>query len=194
MPVFTEYTTGTPCWTDVTSPDLDRTVSFYGGLFGWEAERDPRPEAGGYVMFTKEGKYVAAGSPPPRGAEGVPPHWSTFIASDDVDATAKRVTRRGRDAADGADGCLRIGPHGACPGPGRRRLRGLGGEGAHRRRARDRAGHDDLERERHARSRARVGVLQAGVRLRDPGVGHGRRAALSRCCRSRARGSPGCCR
>lgn len=95
MPVFTEYSTGTPCWTDVTSPDLDRTVSFYGELFGWEAERDPRPEAGGYVMFKKKGKYVAAGSPPPPGQEGVPPHWSTYIASDDVDATAKRVTEAG---------------------------------------------------------------------------------------------------
>ncbi len=95
MPVFTEYATGTPCWTDVTSPDLDRTVSFYSDLFGWDAERDPRPEAGGYVMFTKDGKNVAAASPPPPGAEGVPPHWSTYIASDDVDATAKRVTDAG---------------------------------------------------------------------------------------------------
>ena len=37
-----DYAPGTPCWVDVTSPDLDRTTDFYGGLFGWQAERDPR--------------------------------------------------------------------------------------------------------------------------------------------------------
>lgn len=95
MPEFTEYATGMPCWTDVTSPDLDRTVSFYSGLFGWKADQDPRPEAGGYTMFTKDGKTVAAASPPPPGAEGMPPHWSTYIATDDVGETVERVTEAG---------------------------------------------------------------------------------------------------
>jgi predicted enzyme related to lactoylglutathione lyase len=44
MSEFTEYAPGTPCWVDVTSPELDRTLSFYSDLFGWEAEQDPRPE------------------------------------------------------------------------------------------------------------------------------------------------------
>ena len=95
MPGFTEYAPGTPCWVDVTSPDLDRTTTFYGGLFGWQADRDPRPEAGGYTMFSLEGKSVAAASPPPPGQEGIPPHWTTYIASDDVDATAERIREMG---------------------------------------------------------------------------------------------------
>ncbi len=95
MPEFTEYAPGTPCWVDVTSPDLDATIAFYSALFGWQADRDPRPEAGGYTMFSLEGKSVAAASPPPPGQEGVPPHWTTYIASDDVDATAKRVREAG---------------------------------------------------------------------------------------------------
>ncbi len=95
MPEFTEYAPGTPCWVDVTSPDLDRTTTFYGGLFGWQADRDPRPEAGGYTMFSLEGKSVAAASPPPPGQEGIPPHWTTYIASDDVDATAERIRAAG---------------------------------------------------------------------------------------------------
>ena len=56
MTEFSSYAHGTPCWVDVTSPDLDRTIEFYGGLFGWEADQDPRPEAGGYTMFTLRGK------------------------------------------------------------------------------------------------------------------------------------------
>ena len=45
--------------------DVARSVAFYQGLFGWEAEQDPRPEAGGYTMFSLNGKHVAAGSAPP---------------------------------------------------------------------------------------------------------------------------------
>lgn len=93
MPEITEYATGTPCWVDVTSPDLDATTAFYSGLFGWEAEQDPRPESGGYTMFSLGGKYVAAASPPPQ--EGIPAHWSTYIASDDVDGTASKVREAG---------------------------------------------------------------------------------------------------
>ncbi len=51
MPEFTAYPTGTPCWVDVTSPELERTVSFYSDFFGWEAEQDPRPEAGGVLLM-----------------------------------------------------------------------------------------------------------------------------------------------
>ena len=42
-------------------------------------------------MFSLNGKSVAAGSPPPPGQEGVPPHWTTYIASDDADATAEKI-------------------------------------------------------------------------------------------------------
>ena len=95
MAEFTSYAEGIPCWVDVTSADLDRSVQFYEGLFGWEAERDPRQEAGGYTMFALRGKHVAAGSPPPPGQEGVPSHWTTYLASDDADATAAKIREAG---------------------------------------------------------------------------------------------------
>ena len=95
MPEFTSYTHGTPCWTDVTSTDLPRAVEFYGALFGWDADVAPQPEAGGYTMFSLRGKYVAAGSPPQPGQEGIPSHWTTYIASDDVDATAAKIRDAG---------------------------------------------------------------------------------------------------
>ena len=93
MPEFTSYAQGTPCWTDVTSTDLPRAVEFYIALFGWDAEVAEEPEAGGYTMFKLEGKNVAAGSPPM--GEGIPSHWTTYIASDDVDATAANVREAG---------------------------------------------------------------------------------------------------
>ena len=93
MPEFTEYAPGTPCWVDVTSPDLDATIAFYSGLFGWTAARDPNPAAAGYTMFSLNGKSVAAASPPQQ--ERTPPAWTTYLATDDVDAAAARVTESG---------------------------------------------------------------------------------------------------
>lgn len=52
MAEFDPYPHGTPRWVEVTSTDLDRTIAFYGDLFGWEAHRVPQPEAGDYTMFT----------------------------------------------------------------------------------------------------------------------------------------------
>jgi predicted enzyme related to lactoylglutathione lyase len=93
MPEITDYAPGTPCWVDVTSPDLDATTAFYSQLFGWEAERDPRPEAGGYTMLSLNGRHVAAASPPMQ--EGIPPVWTTYLATDDVDAAVERARAAG---------------------------------------------------------------------------------------------------
>ena len=95
MPEVTAYANGQPAWADVTTPDVAAAAAFYGGLFGWEAQTDPRPEAGGYTMFTLGGKAVAAASPSPPGQERVPSHWTVYLASDDVDETAARVRDAG---------------------------------------------------------------------------------------------------
>jgi len=93
MPEVSSYATGQPSWADVTSPDVDAAAKFYSELFGWKAEKDPRPEAGGYTMFSRDGKYVAAASPPPQ--EGIPPHWSVYLAADDVDGMGARIREAG---------------------------------------------------------------------------------------------------
>src|SRR5918993_932629 len=80
MAEFSSYRHGTPCWVDVTSDDLAATNAFYGRLFGWSA-KDMGEASGGYTMYTLRGKNVAAGSPPPPGAEGMPPHWTTDPAA-----------------------------------------------------------------------------------------------------------------
>jgi predicted enzyme related to lactoylglutathione lyase len=93
MAEVSSYATGKPCWADVATPDLDGAVAFYSGVFGWEAETDARAEAGGYTMFSLEGKHVAAATPPM--GEGVPPAWTVYLAADDVDATAERIGEAG---------------------------------------------------------------------------------------------------
>ncbi len=89
----TSYAPGTPSWVDLGSPDTGAAATFYGGLFGWEAEIDPRPEAGGYGMFTLHGKQVA-GLGPQMNTE-MPPYWSVYVTVSDADATLEAVTANG---------------------------------------------------------------------------------------------------
>src|SRR2546429_9701653 len=73
--------TNTPGWVDLGSPDVAASNRFYSELFGWEPNVAPMPEAGGYTIYTKDGKPVAGGgggllggaAPPPCPA-APPPH------------------------------------------------------------------------------------------------------------------------
>lgn len=93
MPVRTSYTPGTPCWADVSSPDIDGTVAFYGGLFGWSDLRVPEPEAQGYTMFQQGDQTVAGAGPTQEG--GPPPMWGTYFLTDDAEATAGKIRDAG---------------------------------------------------------------------------------------------------
>jgi uncharacterized protein len=89
----TEFADGVPCWVDIGTPDTTGTARFYGELLGWEAEIDPRPEAGGYGQMLLRGSKVA-GVGPQQNAE-VPPYWTVYVSVSDVDATAAKVEAAG---------------------------------------------------------------------------------------------------
>lgn len=93
MPKVAVYAPGTPMWVDLASPDLEAAKRFYGGLFNWEPHTVPDPQAGGYTMFTKGGKEVAAAGGLQNPNQ--PPAWSVYIATDNADATAKAVKEAG---------------------------------------------------------------------------------------------------
>ena len=94
MPERDGYAPGTPSWVDLTTPDVDGAASFYGALFGWSTEDAGDPEqTGGYAMFYDSGRRVA-GVGPIMG-EGQPSYWSTYFATDDVEALTARVKAAG---------------------------------------------------------------------------------------------------
>jgi len=94
MPERAGYAPGTPSWVDLATPDVDDAARFYGELFGWEAqETGTIEETGGYRFFLSNGKKVAGVSPLMQ--DGQPVVWSTYFATDDVDALAARVTEFG---------------------------------------------------------------------------------------------------
>lgn len=92
MVEMTEYMPGTPNWVDVSTPDMEATKAFYGGLFGWERTASD-PNLGGYANFTLNGKLVCGVTP--TMSPDQPPAWSTYLAAADADATAQAVKANG---------------------------------------------------------------------------------------------------
>jgi len=84
---------GLPTWVDLGTPDLPDATRFYRELFGWVPKAAPDPAAGGYTIFTKDDKAVAGIGPLP--ATGQAPTWTTYVATEDADATAGLVEAAG---------------------------------------------------------------------------------------------------
>lgn len=93
MPEVTTYVHGTPSWTDLATPDPAASQEFYGALFGWEFDEQPAGDRGSYTMCTKGGKSAAGMMQlsPEMAAGGMPPVWSSYITTDDLDATVAKV-------------------------------------------------------------------------------------------------------
>jgi len=102
---------GAICWRELTTKDLPAALEFYAKLFGWNMEQskitnmdykeihiDEIP-CGGMMAFDED-----------SGPEPPPSHWSTYIAVDNADETAEKITANG--------GTIRVPPFDA-PGVGR---------------------------------------------------------------------------
>jgi hypothetical protein len=83
-------------WYDVMTTDTKAARKFYCDVVGWTAE-DTGPQGNGYVLFNAHGQGVAGLMDIPEEAakHGARPAWMGYIAVDDVDAAAKRVTQEG---------------------------------------------------------------------------------------------------
>lgn len=91
-PSSISHAPGSPCWVDSASPQIEASKSFYAGLFGWEMNTVPDPEAGGYAIATLAGAAIAALGPL---QEGQLPAWSVYFATPDADETARKVEAAG---------------------------------------------------------------------------------------------------
>jgi predicted enzyme related to lactoylglutathione lyase len=95
--VTSNQPTGTPTWIELDVTDLERAKDFYGALFGWEY-RAGAPGAGRYTLCLLRGRPVAGLMPvaePAAPASSSVGLWRVYLATDDCDGTAKRVTDAG---------------------------------------------------------------------------------------------------
>lgn len=90
-----ESTPGAPCWIDLMTTDVAAARRFYGELFGWEYETGDEEKYGGYVTARKNGKLVAGLMQKDETMAGMPDVWSTYLRSDDAEATASAVGAHG---------------------------------------------------------------------------------------------------
>jgi predicted enzyme related to lactoylglutathione lyase len=88
----TTWPEGTPCWADLAVDDFGKAQTFYSQLFGWEIPTG-LPEFGGYSTATKDHKIVVGLMPKMDPAQ--PSAWTTYLASDDIDATLAKVRDNG---------------------------------------------------------------------------------------------------
>jgi uncharacterized protein len=89
----TAWPEGTPCWVDLEVSDITMADMFYAAQFGWDI-RTHGPEAGGYSIAHLQGRGVA-GIGPKMGPPETPPAWTMYLATDDADTTAARITSAG---------------------------------------------------------------------------------------------------
>lgn len=95
----TRRTPGTPCWASLMVHGLGTTEDFYADLFGWEYEPGPE-QLGPYVRAMLGGREVAGiGEMPPD--RQLPVAWTTYLATDDADATAESIRSCGGTVAVG---------------------------------------------------------------------------------------------
>jgi uncharacterized protein len=93
MPTRTEpWPAGTPCWVDVSVPDVAGAVAFYSQVIGWTFV-DTGADYGGYQIAQMDGRAAAGVGPLMQ--EGQPSAWTVYLASDDADATAKLIGEHG---------------------------------------------------------------------------------------------------
>ncbi|MFI5756150.1 VOC family protein [Streptomyces sp. NPDC051569] len=84
---------GTPCWVDVSLPDLAAGKRFYGELFGWTFGEDRGAQRAHYTDAFSEGKRVAGLYAKQDGR--MPTAWGVYFATDDAVALSARIRDAG---------------------------------------------------------------------------------------------------
>lgn len=92
MPVVSSHPPGTPCWVDLSTPDLDAARAFYGALLGWSF-RSQSDEPGGHLMCERDGELVA-GMGQVSESE-TPPAWMVYLCAPELDDVVERAQAAG---------------------------------------------------------------------------------------------------
>jgi uncharacterized protein len=87
------FVVNAPVWVDLSTKDPAGAREFYSKLFGWTAEPEADPAAGGYAIARLNGKDVAGigGTQDPNG----PSAWMVYIGTRDAAGLAKKIEEAG---------------------------------------------------------------------------------------------------
>jgi predicted enzyme related to lactoylglutathione lyase len=108
-------------WYDLMTTDTKAAEAFYSSVVGWRAQDAGMPDRSYTILHVKE-TPIGGLMPLPKeaSAAGARPIWNGYVAVDDVDALAKRVTQAGGTVHRGPEDIPGVGrfavvadPHGA---------------------------------------------------------------------------------
>ena len=92
-----EYKPGTFCWVELGTSDDQAAKKFYTELFGWDYVDNPMGPDGLYTLLKLEGKDVGGLYKllPDMVAQGIPPHWLSYVSVTNVDESAEKAKALG---------------------------------------------------------------------------------------------------
>jgi predicted enzyme related to lactoylglutathione lyase len=84
------------CWVDLATADRASAKSFYASLLGWNAT-DRHVREGEFTLFGQHGTHFASLYQLTRKqiADGVPSHWTPYVAVPDLQAAAEKAAGLG---------------------------------------------------------------------------------------------------
>lgn len=77
-------------WDELLTSDVEGAKQFYGAVVGWTTADMDMGEMGVYRIFSSGDAQRAGCMPLPDGMEA-PPHWLTYVGSEDVDASTAKA-------------------------------------------------------------------------------------------------------
>lgn len=86
---------GSICWTELATKDLETAKKFYTELLGWELKESNVTETMTYIEYSVSGRPFGGMFQMGEEFGEAPSHWGSYVAVDDVDASANRVTELG---------------------------------------------------------------------------------------------------
>ena len=97
MPEVKAHAPGSFCWVELNTSDPVAAKKFYSGVFGWATEDMPAGPDMVYTMAKLRGLEVGAicGLQPEQKANGVPPHWMTYVSVASADESASKAQKLG---------------------------------------------------------------------------------------------------
>ena len=96
-------TPGTFCWVELGTSDNDAAKNFYTQLFDWEYVDNPMGDQGVYTILKLDGKDIGGlyKLMPDMVAQGIPPHWMSYVAVADADASVEKAKAEGATIMNG---------------------------------------------------------------------------------------------
>jgi uncharacterized protein len=90
-----QFVHGVVCWSELAVRDIARAQKFYAETLGWRFEAMPAPDMTYWIILSGEARVGGMFEMTGPQFEGVPEHWLTYIAVDDIDARLKKAIDAG---------------------------------------------------------------------------------------------------